>query len=252
MFCVLPLGLHSVILWKKHYIAATAIAVVQMTTHSVLLGYTCPWSLLRGSMYSKIFKNYIIHSERVVYTFHWRDLPSTFGVWPQWSNTCPSVWSFLRCTPMTASTITEKWFLFPTRPRKPQHLGEIKELNRCICRYTYIMMKLIFEMMRTLNRFERKWMFIIHDTSVGSLNMMLHFRCPTFSVDSRKHRKLFRWRCITSDTRQRMTHGCPSTCWSARHCPRRRLTHDVEHVPSLILLHMLKVCWVLFTVASLI
>lgn len=53
-------------------------------------------------------------------------------------------------------------------------------------------MKLIFEMMRTLNRFERKWMFIIHDTSVGSLNMMLHFRCPTFSVDSRKHRKLFR------------------------------------------------------------
>ena len=42
MFCVLPLGLHSVILWKKHYIAATAIAVVQMTTHSVLLGYTCP------------------------------------------------------------------------------------------------------------------------------------------------------------------------------------------------------------------
>ena len=64
-----------------------------------------------------------------------------------------------------------------------------------------------------------KYSFFSH--SISGRNGMTW--CSGFMhVHSFNGRFPVRWRCITSDTRQRMTHGCPSTCWSARHCPRRR------------------------------
>ena len=131
-----------------------------------------------------------------------------------WSSTCQKVWSCTPCTALTANTTRARWLLFPPRPRgrRTQHLGRKMEKDKNQSNQ------------ELLNGFWFSiWyqVFIFFHIAICGRNGMTW--CLGFMhVHSFNGRFPVRWRCITSDTRQRMTHGCPSTCWSARHCPRRR------------------------------